>query len=62
MAPSRSIKIDGELWQKIKVIVLASEGELSIQEFVNNVLRPAVEREHPKALRKLNAGNKEADK
>jgi hypothetical protein len=61
MSASRSVKIDGELWKKIKLIVLAKEGEISIQDFINDALRPIVEREHPKALKKLNA-NQEGDK
>jgi hypothetical protein len=55
---SRSVKIDTELWKKIKLIVLASEGVLSIQDFVNDAIRPVVEREHAKALKKINAGPK----
>lgn len=49
---SKSIKIDFDLWKKIKVIV-TTRGSEKIQDFVNDVLRPVVEREYPKALKKL---------
>jgi hypothetical protein len=49
---SRSIKIDAELWKKIKVIIAAADGEMGIQDYVNDVLRPVVEKDYPKALKK----------
>lgn len=51
---SKSIKIDFDLWKKIKVIITARNNE-KIQDFVNEVLRPVVDKEYPKALKKLGA-------
>ncbi len=63
MPATRSIKIDAELWRKIKIIVATQEPEIGMQDYINDVLRPAVNRDYPKALKKLNAGeSKEGDK
>ena len=54
MPATRSIKIDAELWRKIKIIIATQEGEMGMQDYINEVLRPAVNRDYPKALKKLN--------
>jgi hypothetical protein len=58
-SPSRSVKIDTELWKKIKVIV--TERGINIQDFINDALRPVVAREYPKSLKHLNE-TEEGDK
>jgi len=62
MAASRSVKIDGDLLKKIKIITDASDGEVKIQDYINQVLTPAVARDYPKALKKLNDAEKENGK
>lgn len=56
---SKSIKIDIDLWKKIKIIIAASDGTSTIQEFVNEVLTPVVNREYPKAVKRIGDAQKE---
>ena len=59
---SRSIKIDAELWKKIKIIIASRGSDIGIQDYVNDALRPQVERDYPKALKKLSADQADDDK
>lgn len=53
---SRSIKIDAELWKKIKLIIATNDDDIGIQDYVNDIIRPVVEKDYSKAVKKLNAG------
>ena len=53
---SKSIKIDIDLWKKIKVIIAASDGDIGIQDYVANIIRTVVEKDYARAIKKLNAG------
>ena len=58
---SRSIKIESELWRRIKLIIAARDHDLHIQDYVNEVLRPVVDRDYQKALKRLNAGQEDSE-
>lgn len=51
------VTLDPDLVRKIGVI--ASLGDTSIPDWVNNALRPLVEKELPRALKKLGASPEE---
>lgn len=59
--PAKSVKIDGEIWSNIKLIVTArlpiasSDGgkTVSIYDFVNNILGPAAKKYSDQAMKVL---------